>query len=494
TPRGTSAFWNIKLNPVPRTDGKFNPFTIREIREAMNWLIDREFIADEIYGGLGFPHIVLFHPKEPDYGRLAGYIAGVEAQYGYDPSKADSVITQAMQAAGATKVGGKWQHGGEPVTITFIIRTSPTPRTRYGEYIAGLMEGLGFTVVRDFKTGGQASPIVYSGDPRAGQWQMYTEGWGSTAMTLWSQYRGYQMFQWPAYSTIWNYHSVDATTDQAISDWFLQNFATPEERAELIKTAIAGTVKDSSRVWLVAEESMFAARSDIGLVYGLAAGFNELYTVRTARKAGVGGELRISQFEGFVGGWNPIGITWLFDRNIEYSYRDPGGVWPHPHTGKMVPFRASDWTIETNGTTGSVPIASDAIVWNMTSRQWEQVGAGKTTLSKVTFTFEMGKWHHGMPITMQDILAGIAATYRLEHPDGDAYNTSHEGQWAFPHSIWKGFRVLGNMSWPLIDRLNVSNEIEVYVDFWHWDEGEIAAAADVWVANPWETWEVMIKT
>nr|NIN64597.1 hypothetical protein [Anaerolineae bacterium]NIN94851.1 hypothetical protein [Anaerolineae bacterium] len=323
TPRGTSAFWNLKLNPVPRSDGKLNPMSIREIREAMNWLVDREFIADEIYGGLGFPHIVLFHPKEPDYGRLAGFIAGVEAKYGYDPERAEAVITQAMTDAGATKVDGKWQHGGEAVTITFVIRTSPTPRTRYGELIAGLMEDLGFTVVRDFKTGAQASPIVYSGTASDGLWQMYTEGWGSTAMTLWSQFRGYQMFQWPAYSTIWDEHSLDAVTDQAISDWFLQDFATPEEREELIKTAIEGTIRDSTRTWLVAEESMFVHRAEVQLVQGLAAGLNEMYTLRSARRdAPWDGKLTVSQFEGFVGGWNPIGITWLFDRNIENTYRD----------------------------------------------------------------------------------------------------------------------------------------------------------------------------
>ncbi len=485
TPRGTSAFWNLKLNPVERSDGVFNPFTIREIREAMNWLIDRQFVADELYGGLGFPHISLFHAKQPDYGRLAAFIAGVEAEYAYNPEKAESVITQAMTDAGATKVGGLWMMDGDPVTINFIIRTSPVPRTRNGEYMAGLLEDLGFTVTRDFKDGAQASPIVYSGTASDGLWQAYTEGWGSTAMTLWSQFAGYQFFQWPAFSTVWNEHAVDAVTDQAITDWFLQTFNSEEEREELIKTVIEGTIKDSTRVWLVAEQSMFVNRADIDLVYGLAAGFNEMYSMRSASRNGeVGGTITASQFEGFVGGWNPIGITWLFDRNIEFSYRDPGGVWPNPHTGKQIPLRAN-WEIETAGPTDTLDMPANATAWNTATEAWEAVGAGATATSKVTYTYDMGDWHHGEPVSMYDIINQVSVMYRLEDPAGDAFCTCHEGTYAFILSILKGLRVVGDPA--------TSNEVEVWLDFWHWDEGEIASAGDIWTSVPWELWETMIK-
>lgn len=488
TPRGTSAFWNLKLNPVPRSDGVFNPFTIREIREAMNWLIDRQFVADELYGGLGFPHISLFHAKQPDYGRLAAFIAGIEAQYAFDPEKAEAVITQAMTDAGATKVGGLWMMDGNPVTINFVIRTSPVPRTRNGEYMAGLLEDLGFTVTRDFKTGSQASPIVYSGIASDGLWQAYTEGWGSTAMTLWSQFGGYQFFQWPAFSSVWNEHAVDPVTDQAITDWFLQTFNSEEEREELIKTVIAGTIQDSTRVWLVAETSMFVNRADIDLVHGLAAGFNEMYTIRSASRNGqVGGpesHITASQFEGFVGGWNPIGITWLFDRNIEYAYRDPGAVWPNPHTGKHIPLRAN-WVTETAGPTGTLDIPADATVWNMAAGAWEAVAAGATATSKVTYTYDLGSWHHGMPVSVLDMLNAVSVTYRLEDPDGDAFCVCHEGQFSFFQSIFKGLRVVGDPA--------TSNEVEVWLDYWHWDEGEIAGAGDIWATTPYEIWEMMLR-
>ncbi|MCX8013170.1 MAG: ABC transporter substrate-binding protein, partial [Rectinema sp.] len=53
-----SGSWSLLFNPIPNKapytfqlkDGKtiFNPFAIREVRYAMNWLIDRKKIVDEI--------------------------------------------------------------------------------------------------------------------------------------------------------------------------------------------------------------------------------------------------------------------------------------------------------------------------------------------------------------------------------------------------------------------------------------------------------------
>jgi peptide/nickel transport system substrate-binding protein len=38
-----------------RVHRRLNPFGVREIREAMNWLLDRDYIVQEIMGGLAIP-------------------------------------------------------------------------------------------------------------------------------------------------------------------------------------------------------------------------------------------------------------------------------------------------------------------------------------------------------------------------------------------------------------------------------------------------------
>lgn len=483
---GAGNFWNLMLNSVPRADGKLNPMAIREIREAMNLLIDREFILSEVYFGFGIPHTSLFYALEPEYARHAAFIAGVEAQYGYNPAKARTTINTAMTAAGATLVSGKWQHGGGPVTINFIIRVDDPRRTAWGGYVAGLLEGEGFTVTRDFKTSAAASPIVYANPTQDdGRWQAYTEGWGSSGLTLWDIFRGYQMFRWNAFSTIWDFRSIDAVTAKAIDDWFLGNFTSEAQRAEMVRTAIAGTIKDSTRVWLVAEDTMYVTRKEIDAVYDLQASLDTLFGARSARRNNApGGVITISQPVGFVGGWNPIGITWAYDQAIENEYRDPG-VFVHPHSGAYIPVRCSfDVTTADAGQTLDVP--DDAIRWNMATKTWETVAATATARSKTVFTANFGKWQHGQPINMYDILNHVSAAYRLADPAGDAYSSVHVGDFTIFLSNFKGLKVVGNIA--------TSNQVEVYMDYWHWDTREVAAVSDIWSTTPWELEEVMLDS
>ena len=52
----------VELTFMPSTekefnDGRLNPFFSPKIREAMNWLVDRDYIAEEITGGIGAPEV-----------------------------------------------------------------------------------------------------------------------------------------------------------------------------------------------------------------------------------------------------------------------------------------------------------------------------------------------------------------------------------------------------------------------------------------------------
>ena len=70
-----STWWSLQMNPVPNKapyqvtskDGKvsFNPFAIREVRYALNWLVDRQRIVDEILLGVGMPMLTPMTPGQP---------------------------------------------------------------------------------------------------------------------------------------------------------------------------------------------------------------------------------------------------------------------------------------------------------------------------------------------------------------------------------------------------------------------------------------------
>jgi peptide/nickel transport system substrate-binding protein len=85
-----NAVWHLSFNPVGPTftDGRLNPFFDPRAREAINWLVDRDYIVQEILGGAGFPQVLPLRPLFPDYARLAQYARPLELRYQYDPERA----------------------------------------------------------------------------------------------------------------------------------------------------------------------------------------------------------------------------------------------------------------------------------------------------------------------------------------------------------------------------------------------------------------------
>ncbi|HRU94820.1 MAG TPA: ABC transporter substrate-binding protein [Anaerolineae bacterium] len=139
-------------------NGALNPFAVPAIREAMNWLIDRNYIAQEIMGGMAMPRWTAFNIASSDYARLADVNRKLELKYAYNKEKAQEVISAEMEKLGATLVDGKWQYNGAPVTLIGLIRVEDERRD-VGDYVANQLEDIGFTVTRDYKTGSEASPI-----------------------------------------------------------------------------------------------------------------------------------------------------------------------------------------------------------------------------------------------------------------------------------------------------------------------------------------------
>ncbi|MCJ7576543.1 MAG: ABC transporter substrate-binding protein [Dehalococcoidia bacterium] len=108
-------FDEITFNPVgpffPAT-GKLNPFSIPAVREAMNWAIERSYIAGEIYGGMAYERYTCIGTQTTDY--ITNYpalLAATEAAYAYNFALANSTIYAAMMAINGTSyVDGKYYY------------------------------------------------------------------------------------------------------------------------------------------------------------------------------------------------------------------------------------------------------------------------------------------------------------------------------------------------------------------------------------------------
>jgi len=176
--------WELTINPSGPVwqNGKLNPFAVAPIREALNWLIDRNYVAQELCFGLARPKFLPIVSAFPDYARLADVARALEVKYAHNPGKTKATLTREMPQLGATLKDGKWWYKDAPVSITFLIRTEDV-RKRIGDYIASLLEDSGFAVDRQYKSAAEAGPIWIGSDPSEGKWHLYTGGWINTRIS-----------------------------------------------------------------------------------------------------------------------------------------------------------------------------------------------------------------------------------------------------------------------------------------------------------------------
>ncbi|HEU4346104.1 MAG TPA: ABC transporter substrate-binding protein, partial [Candidatus Binatia bacterium] len=243
--------YELTFNPVgptfPKT-GELNPFSVPAIREAMNWLVDRNHLVEEIYRGLAVPRFLPLNTSFPDYARLADVARQIELQYSYNPDKAKEIITNEMKRLGATFTNGRWTYRGKPVRLFFLIRSDDHRRREIGDYVATLLENLGFVVERQYKTATEASPIWVLSDPGDGRWHMYTGGWVSLAIDR------DQADMFNAYYTprgrpdpLWQAYKPSPRLDKVAEILDRRHYNTWKERKDLMTEALRLSMKDSVR-------------------------------------------------------------------------------------------------------------------------------------------------------------------------------------------------------------------------------------------------------
>ena len=119
-------YYGISLNPAVFTDTKvLNPFSNRKIREALNWLIDRNYINQEIFAGGSLPKLLPVTTQLVEYTNLIDTARALESKYAYNVDKAKEVIDAEMPGMGA-ELGCRWQMAvsrANPSKLTFLIRS-----------------------------------------------------------------------------------------------------------------------------------------------------------------------------------------------------------------------------------------------------------------------------------------------------------------------------------------------------------------------------------
>ena len=473
--------YSMFVNPAV-ADGVFNPFSSQEARYALHYLIDREGIVRNLLGGNGVPMISNYDPYERDYILVSKQLESLGIAY--DPELADRSISGALEAEGAEKRDdGLWYKDGSPVQITIFIRDDDLVRTAIGESLASDLEQIGLVVNRTYGDLYDAYRAVYSSDPAGFEWHLYTEAWGGTPVTLHDNQD--LTFYWPSSSRMpgfgepsyWNYENdlLDAIIDTVR----LERYDSLEHRAELVRTATMIGVNEAVRIFVAISDDYYIAKDGIsGLItpqgVGISSRFNPINA--EGKDPLVIGARHLSQ-----GAWNPVGgFGDSYSRDIWVALSDPA-MTLDPFTGRITPVRAS-WSVQTSGAggggTGGIDVPDQAITWDGDSHSWVQVGAGTEATSKVTFDLLLGDWHHGVPMTVNDILYPLYFNTEWSTQSDSGDQRYEEGSLYDPELV-KGVYVVD------------ADTVEVYLDYWHLDEDEIAASALLWSSMPWEMYAAM---
>jgi peptide/nickel transport system substrate-binding protein len=480
---------SLILNPAPAPEGQLNPFSILEVRQAMQRLIDRDYVAREIYQGQAMPMYTPASPTDFDY--LTVFDLVQEADLRYDPDFARQQIADAMTEAGAELVDGVWTYAGRPVRIKMIIRVEDERRD-LGDLLRTALGEAGFQVDANYQPFAPAIQTVYSTDPKTFGWHIYTEGWGRGSAQRYdfsaiNSYYAPWLGNMPGWREVGFWQYENAELDELGQKLFRGEFQDQAGRDEMYREMTRMGLDESVRIWVATVNSAYPVQADVqGITQDIAAGPRGLWTLRTAYRPG-SDELTVGHLWVWTerSTWNPVGgIGDVYSSDIARQLNDPAVV-NDPFTGIPGPFRAT-YEVETAGPDGKLDIPADAILWDATGQRWKPVGEGAQAVSKVTYDYAkyfQAPWHHGQPITMADVLYSIQQGFDISYnPDKARIET-----------------VIATTSRPLLQtikgyRIVDDHTIEAYVDFWHFEPNLIASyAVPSSVGTPWELLYAMDK-
>ena len=344
--KSVGGYYGFSFNPAVFDDTtRLNPFSNRKIREATNWLIDREYLNQEIYAGGSLPKLLPITTQLAEYTNLIDTARALESEYAYNPDRAKEVIDAEMPGMGAELgADGKWQFNGEPVTLAFMIRPDGDgTRKPMGDYFANQLETVGFTVDRQYKTSSEAFAIWLDTPAQDGQWSLYTAGYSPSGLgtlrdesaNIQQSYLNTRVQAGEPYIS-----NVSDPEFQKLGDDLAKGvYVEKEARDAAMRRALELSLEDSLFVWTI-EQQVYSPYSDkVQVAYDLATGYEGTnvgpYNLRL--KDQEGGTLKIGTNDLFSQPWNTIaGSSGVWDVGVMHattmgtSNYVGGGGWMSP--------------------------------------------------------------------------------------------------------------------------------------------------------------------
>lgn len=517
------------LNPVPNkapyqwdVDGEtfFNPLAINDIRYAINFLVDRQYIVNEVLNGAGMPKFTQATTGQPNAYKINILAKKLGFTNNGNKEKAIDMITKAMNEAskikenqGRLKLGSQfWEFDGKPIELKFVIRADdPNVRMIIGNYVADLLEEAKLKVERLLYDGNKAIDTVYYDDPGKYNWNIYTESWGggdtyvywyTSTMQYYSSNWGFQ--PGGATENWWNFKNDEA--DEAAKKAYYGQVLTEKEYWDNILKASELGIKDATRIWLADENNFFVANADRymeRMPYGLGDGLNRWSLENSKVKDGI---LRVVQYSGrgnlFISNWDPVGADGfngeyasnvsdlIFDRPITYT---PFGE-PYNKRVYLIDSENSVHKDSEGNIKGDLNVPSTAVKYNPYTNKYEEVGEGQKSFTKSTFGYDFGVWHSGREINMDDIIYAdifINEWATKENDQDKEYDSSYAEYWkADIDNNWVGLEFNKDNTITTYFNYNFPPDKMTQAVYWApW--ARVLGASKSNIAVPWELLEAL---
>jgi peptide/nickel transport system substrate-binding protein len=475
--------YGLLINPY-NSSNSFNPFSIKEVRFALNFLIDRNFIVNNILKGFGEPIVEPYGSTSPEYQNVLPIIDPLKIRY--DAKFAQNIINDAMLKVGVTlDSNGKYTMEGKPVTVKILIRNDDLLRKSFGDYVAAELDNIGFTVNKEYGDLTKANRIVYGSDPANLEWNLYTESLISNSFLRYNPGTVTQMYA-PWFGSMpgsqnpvfWQY--TNSTIDNLTQKLIFNNFTSESERNELLQEAEAVGIEEAVRLFFARSYDPYISSSHIsGLINDYSAGIaNKLSLLNAMKNNENNSTLNIGMIQIYQGAWNNVKGCSDFYCRIIYSLIADSPTFSNPYSGDPEPLRNKWNNVISNGYNDTIPVSEKSIRWNPLNQSWEtNMGLNNTALTKVTITPLYSKWHNGVPIDKYDMLYSYYFPYEwsTDTKDDDLTFDAEYASLVFPTlSLIKGIEFHEN------------GTLDTYVDLWHYDKKQIPPYGTLWPSEPWE--------
>lgn len=475
--------YGLLINPY-NSSNSFNPFSIKEVRFALNFLIDRNFIVNNILKGFGEPIVEPYGSTSPEYQNVLPIIDPLKIRY--DAKFAQNIINDAMSKVGVTlDSNGKYTMEGKPVTVKILIRNDDLLRKSFGDYVAAELDNIGFTVNKEYGDLTKANRIVYGSDPANLEWNLYTESLISNSFLRYNPGTVTQMYA-PWFGSMpgsqnpvfWQY--TNSTIDNLTQKLIFNNFTSESERNELLQEAEAVGIEEAVRLFFARSYDPYISSSHIsGLINDYSAGIaNKLSLLNAMKNNENNSTLNIGMIQIYQGAWNNVKGCSDFYCRIIYSLIADSPTFSNPYSGDPEPLRNKWNNVISNGYNDTIPVSEKSIRWNPLNQSWEtNMGLNNTALTKVTITPLYSEWHNGVPIDKYDMLYSYYFPYEwsTDTKDDDLTFDAEYASLVFPTlSLIKGIEFHEN------------GTLDTYVDLWHYDKKQIPPYGTLWPSEPWE--------